>query len=186
MRRFASLVILVLLCGLAFGSGSASAHQLKGNNGYTAVMHIDPDDDPTAGEPTVLNFLIGKDKGSYNQNDYDISVAISSDGQPTDHVVVAPAVFGNAGDGKADYTFPRLNVYTLTLTGHRKANPSDSFKMAFTVRVASQTATAKGDTSDVLILSAGSLVILGLAAYVAIVRGGRYDTTAGGAGARVK
>jgi hypothetical protein len=171
-----SLGLLVVFSGLLLSSGIAEAHQLKSDHGYTAVMHIDPDDDPSAGEPSVINFLIGKDGASYNQNKYDIAVDISADGQPTGHVPVESAVFGNAADGVAKYVFPGIAAYTINLTGHLKTDVSDKFQMSFIVRVADTAAAPKsaGSGLDALILSAGSLLILAMVAYRYILLGGRY------------
>ncbi|MEO7364671.1 MAG: hypothetical protein ABIV43_04180, partial [Candidatus Saccharimonadales bacterium] len=89
INRFGFL-LLALLVTTGLSSGRVQAHELEAANGYTAVLHIDPDDSPSAGEQTVLNFLIGKNGASYNKNDYSIRVEISADGVETRSVPVEP------------------------------------------------------------------------------------------------
>ena len=175
--KLASLLLAV--SGLLFNSGVAEAHSLESNNGYTAVMHNDPDDNPEAGQPAVLNFLIGKDGASYNQNDYNISVDISANGKQLHHGVVEPEVFGNAGDGVAKYTFPSGNVYTIDLRGSLKTNSSTKFHMTISVRVSGfangrAEAVTKNNGSTVLLLSAGSLVVFVVGVFVIVRSGRRY------------
>ncbi len=171
--------LLTLIIGILSQSDVAEAHGLKSDNGYTAVIHIDPDDDPEAGQPTVLNFLIGKDGASYNQNDYNISVDISANGKQLKHIKVEPEVFGNAGDGVAKYTFPSANAYTIVLRGSLKTDSSTRFQMIFPVQVShalggTALAASKKNSPTVILLSAGSLLMLGLVGFIVISGGKRY------------
>lgn len=170
--------LLLATCGLLLMSGVADAHSLQSDKGYTAVMHIDPDDDPLAGQPTVINFLIGKDGGSYNQNNYSIAVDISAAGKQLHHSAVEPEGFGDAGDGIVKYTFPVINAYTIDLRGYLKTDPATQFHMSFIVRIAGTAAGSETTTSNngpiVLLLSAGSLVLLGVGSFVGVRRGKRY------------
>jgi hypothetical protein len=174
--RFTSLLLL-LIVGVSLNSGIAQAHSLKTNNGFSAVMHIDPDDDPLANQPTVLNFLIGNQKLHYTQTDYRNSVTISANGTVLKKLSVDQSVFGNAGDGIAKYTFPSINVYTVDLRGVLISDPSVNFHMSFIVRVSGTlgtVATNNGKSSEVIIIGAGSLAVLGIVGYTVIQNGGRY------------
>jgi hypothetical protein len=176
--RFTSLLFLVIV-GFSFNGGIAQAHSLKTNNGFSAVMHIDPDDDPLANQPTVLNFLIGNEKLHYTQTDYRNSVTISANNTVLKKLSVDQSVFGNAGDGIAKYTFPSINVYTVDLRGVLISDPSVNFHMSFIVRVSGTLGTAainSTKSSEVILIGGGSLVVLAIVGFTAISNGGRYAT----------
>lgn len=177
LKSIKAMTLLLLVCSFLLSSGLAEAHSIKSDSGYTAVLHIDPDDDPLAGQPAVLNFLIGKDNGSYNQNDYSISVNVSAGGKQPQHLALQPEVFGDAADGIAHYTFSSINVYTIDLRGQLITDPSTQFHMRYIVRVAGASAGFKTSASNkgpiVLLLSMGSLVLVGVIGYVVIRRGRR-------------
>jgi hypothetical protein len=174
--------VLFFAIGLLFSSGVAEAHVLKEDNGYSAVLHIDPDDEPLAGQPTRLNFLMDSQNGGFSQNSYHIGLVIMANGKVLQRSTVEPAEFGDAGDGIATFTFPSLNVYTLTLNGVLASNNSQQFHMVYLVRVAGSVGAdgnvtasqAASNGAQVVILSAGSLAILGLISFAVINQGKRY------------
>jgi hypothetical protein len=170
--------VAVALCGVLLTSGVADAHTLRNNNGYSAVMHIDPDDDPLANQPAVINYLIDKDSGGFNQNYYNINVVISAGGKQLKHAVVEPQVFGSAGDGVVKYTFPSIKDYTIDLSGVSKTDKNDQFHMSFDVNVTGTLGGVAPVSSNksylVLLVSGGSLVILAVIATIFIRRGRRY------------
>ncbi len=140
MNRIVKIMALSLaLVGIFFSNGVASAHSIESDNGYTGVLHIDPDDEPTAGTPAVLNFYIGKNGHSFNQNDYNIKIDIATHGKVLSHLTVEPKVFGNASDGVAQYTFPAAKSYDIDLYGQFKNDPFTKFHMRFEVAVAAST-----------------------------------------------
>ena len=173
--RFSSLLIAIVAFNLS--GGIAQAHSLKTNNGFSAVMHIDPDDEPLANQSAVLNFLIGNEKLHYTQTDYRNSVTISANGKVLKKLNVEQLVFGDAGDGIAKYTFPSVNDYTVDLQGVLIADPSVNFHMSFLVRVSGtlgKASVSNGKSSEVILIGAGSLAVLGIVGYTVIGNGGRY------------
>jgi hypothetical protein len=170
--------IAVALFAILLTNGFAEAHTLRNNNGYSAVMHIDPDDDPLANQPAIINYLIDKESGGFNQNYYNINVVISVGGKQLKHAVVEPQVFGSAGDGVVKYTFPSIKDYTLDLSGVSKTDKNDQFHMTFDVNVTGSLgggSTASSNKSHLVVLvSVGSLVILAVIATIFIRRGRRY------------
>ena len=180
-------IVRIISVGIALLSvwgttGLASAHSIEQNNGYSAVMHIDPDDEPSAHAPNVLNFLISKQNGSYNQNDYNITVGVGANGKSLAKLRLEPEGFGNAADGTAHYTFPSIAAYTINLHGVSLTDVTDKFDMNFEVRVADSVVSGKsvanktGNTATQTVLLGGlGIVLLSAVAYTAISRGKRYD-----------
>ena len=171
LRLFRSIKFLgvaLVISGLLLSPGIAKAHDLEVNHGYTAVLHLDPDDDPLAGQPSVLNFFMGKAGASFNQNDYKVSIDISSAGKRLQHSNVAPRVFGDASDGVVNYTFPRIAVYKVDLYGVLKADNSPQFHMSYTVRVAD---AVKGYSPPASVTDPAVLGLIGSSAAVLIFVG---------------
>lgn len=184
MHKFIRYIgIMVALVGFVGNVGVASAHSIRQNNGYSAVMHIDPDDEPSAHEPNTINFLISRDHGSYNQNDYKITVGIAANKKSLATLRLEPEVFGNAADGVAHYVFPAIDTYAVQLHGVSLTNSADAFTMDFKVRVADNATTIGGSRNasnktgaQALIFGSSGLVLLIVLAYLAISRGGRYKS----------
>lgn len=89
----------------------ASAHVLLSDQYKQsgAVLHINPDDDPVAGEPSGLFFDI-QDK-AVNQENYSFSLSIEQDTQR----ILAPITIQDSGI-YASYTFPAQGVYKIILS----------------------------------------------------------------------
>ncbi|MEJ0073385.1 MAG: hypothetical protein WDN27_04895 [Candidatus Saccharibacteria bacterium] len=65
LRRFTATVTLIVMAGLAI-PGAASAHVLKIDGSIGGVLHINPDDNPTTGNPTDYILSFDDDSGKFN------------------------------------------------------------------------------------------------------------------------
>jgi hypothetical protein len=108
-RLILALSLIVLLVPV-----SASAHFLKTDNNIGVVLHIDPDDDPAAGEPTTLLFDTKDKEGKYQPTACDCQVVIQQDGKILDTVT---ATGTDAANTSAVYTFPTVGVYQVFFQG---------------------------------------------------------------------
>lgn len=175
-----TISIGIALLSVWGSTGLASAHAIKQNNGYSAFMHIDPDDEPSARAPIAMNYLISKQVGSYNQNDYAITVGVVKSGKTLATLKLEPRVFGNAADGVVHYTFPSVADYTIKLHGASLTDASDVFDMNFDVPVESSVvndmSVAKKSDPQAIVLSVLGLLVLGVIAHVVISRGKRQNS----------
>jgi len=172
-RLILGLAVLVSgVCGQAVGfSVPVAAHVEAGNNGVSAVMHIAPDDNPTAGQPTLIIFYMSGQGQNFSVASCGCQLEVRKDGKVVSTAIVEPAD-ETTTDGQASVTFPDEGVYDFRLTG---TDGGRKFVIPYVVR-----ANPAGGTTDaaagtnVLMVGLASLAIVSILAYYNITRGGRY------------
>lgn len=154
---------------LAVPMSRVSAHELRVNNGISAFLHIPPEDSPVAKESTKLELEFSNGKGDFLLNDYAVTVKAMAKDNQIASAVVQPAFFGSASQAVAYITFPKIDTYTLTVTGIAKSHNVPNFSVQYPVNVAtvndSQSSSKKRGIFIVLTL-ATALIILGMAIIV--------------------
>ena len=107
----------------------ALAHQSATSNGITVTMHIAPDDEPVAGQPTTIVFISAKRRGWSLQRGScgcRISVTDSSGDVLLDR---------RSGSRETRFTFPRAGAYRVRISGRLKRDGrTKSFNASFTYR----------------------------------------------------
>lgn len=133
---------------LAFHPAKALAHFVKADNGIGAVLHIDPEDDPIAGEQTTM-FLEFKDTaGKFDIANCICKVTITE----ADAELLGQSFEGAGGTEKLSavipFTFPKKDIYKLKIEGTPKnANDFKAFTLNYDVRVARES-ERDGNTQD--------------------------------------
>jgi len=89
----------------------ASAHQLQVDNNIGAELHVEPQDDPVAGQEAKLYFEITDRTGQFQEGNCDCKVAIERNGQNIFTADLADPVH---------YTFPEQDSYIVSLSGAPK------------------------------------------------------------------
>jgi hypothetical protein len=126
-----SLTVLVLAVGL-FG-GSASAHVLKTDGSIGAVLHIEPDDNPTTGKPTEYILSFSDDNGTLDISKCNCMVNVQENGKT---ISSRPIQVTDPTDSIDKYTFQKPDVYTLQFTGTpTTAGLFQPFTLNYLVRV---------------------------------------------------
>jgi hypothetical protein len=172
---FLSIGILPVLL-LATG-GIASAHVLKENNGISGVLHIPPEDNPEAGQPTELDESFGDSNSTFSLGDCNCKVVVTSNGKAIQTTTLAPQLAGATLDTVATVNFPAIGVYDVIISGSAKDGAFHSFSLDYLVRVPTAvgvTPQTNGQGLDVAIIGGGSLVVLLMFGVTMIQRGGRY------------
>ncbi|HEX6462606.1 MAG TPA: ferric reductase-like transmembrane domain-containing protein [Candidatus Saccharimonadales bacterium] len=102
----------MLLWGLVLSSRPAAAHMLVKDmaNGAGTVLHITPDDDPIAGQQSLISFDIQGASITHAQPSVSLTI-IDEQNNKTN----VPAKL-QKNTVVADYTFPKQGLYTLMLT----------------------------------------------------------------------
>jgi len=169
---------LCTLLALQFLSASASAHVLQENNGVSAVLHIDPDDNPEAAVPTKLQLAFGEQNGTFSLKQAShLRVDVLQQGKQLQQVPVTP-VTSDDTSGVAVVTFPKVGIYQVVVSGSTPQVPS--FQLVYTERVATVAgATNESATSSlqVVLISLVSLIIVAIVGSTYIAQGGRYNKT---------
>lgn len=131
-RRILLSLIIATLIPLGLTAHS-SAHVLKIDGDIGAVLHINPDDNPTTGTPTdyVLSFV--DSSKSFNLKECGCIVSIIKD----DTVISATPLTitgGQVSDNR--YTFATPGVYTMHIAGTpEQAGKFQPFTLDYEVRV---------------------------------------------------
>lgn len=170
-------MIALLLMGT---TSLASAHVLKENHAISSVLHIPPDDVPEANKPTKLDFSFGDDDDSFGLPNCNCKVTVKdSTNKVIYSTLLQPALKGATLTSIVTVTFPTAGVYNVLVDGSAKDGKFEKFHLGFLVQVASSatsktTQKASGAGSQIVVIGAGSLALLGMVAYNSISFGGRY------------
>lgn len=106
--------LILIFCFVIAIPKPADAHVLITDNTGTigAILHITPDDDPIAGQPSSLYFDI--QNKSFSKHSHKLELSITNDeGQ-----VTQVPVFVAGSSVSASYTFPQQGVYKIILTAN--------------------------------------------------------------------
>jgi hypothetical protein len=182
ISRFLLPLVLVTAMFLCVGQGSASAHELKEDNGISAVLHIVPDDNPKSGEDTLFYFYFSSQQPGFDLGYCKCQVSWQASDARLRSVPVTPE--GNSQDnGYATLSFDEPGVYDVVVRGLAAADPSHGFELTYRVRVTPGTAAAAAAARrmagwQIVLLSLSSLVITGVVAAEGIRRGSHYQKRA--------
>lgn len=116
--------VCLLLLGWIVSSRPAEAHMLLKDTvaGKGAILHINPDDDPVAGEQT--SFLLDIQGAAASDKEQSIAKLTITDDEH--HETSVPAhVRGDTV--AADYIFPRQGLYVLVFSVQQESRPTHRF-----------------------------------------------------------
>jgi hypothetical protein len=131
-KRILGVFALALLCTLGWPA-VASAHVLKIDGDIGAVLHINPDDNPTTGSPTDYLMSFNDDTSRFSLPKCNCKVSIIANNQT---VATKPLTASSNTVSDNHYTFNKPAVYTLQFTGAPKiAGAFQPFTLNYEVRV---------------------------------------------------
>lgn len=123
-------LILLLLTGIP---AIASAHVLKVDGHIGAVLHINPDDNPTTGSPTDYIMSFDDDTGQFSLLKCNCTVSIIENGKVIAHKNL---VVSSSEISEDRYTFLQPAVYIMRFGGTpKKAGAFQPFELNYEVRV---------------------------------------------------
>lgn len=146
-KKFLSLQVSVFLLICAIVPPSVSAHILQADGNIGAVLHIDPQDDPVAGQQSAFFFEFKDKTGKFSSWACNCTFAILQGGK---ELVIQP-LFPASSDASADtasvfFTFPKRDVYQIRVNGTPVTpNTFQPFTLTYDVRVARE---KTGSTTD--------------------------------------
>ncbi len=117
-----------------------SAHILKTDGSIGAVLHIDPNDEPAAGDLAGI-FLEFKDReNKFNPQNCSCTFSIIEDGK---EIYNQPLFQNNTNpnleNASVFFTFPEKNVYQIKIVGKPNSpNAFQTFSLIYDIRVATQ------------------------------------------------
>ena len=126
--RKSFVLFLIAVCTI-LSSQTASAHVLESDGSVGAVLHINPADEPVAGEVSDIYFEIKDKKQKFQAKDCVCKLRITRD-----RTVIFEQPFDK--DGGSSYTFPAQDVYTVSALGTPKEGATfEPFELNYSVRV---------------------------------------------------
>ena len=176
--------ICICFCGcfcagffIALSPKDAAAHFLLTDGSIGAVLHMDPDDDPIAGQPAVFHYEIKDKQGKFTPQGCTCTFSISENGAS----IFSQDLYLNTPQNSLDvplvtYTFPKLDVYQIILTGTPKPGADfQPFTLTYNARISRQAATGsagaaagtqpENHTAHIILISAGVIIIIGIIFY---------------------
>lgn len=103
------IVLFLFLVGCFLWVASADAHVLATDNNIGAILHIDPNDEPVAGEVSTFFFTIKDTKEGFSLDTCDCKIAILQEKKTLFSTqLTSPTFF---------FTFPKTGAYELDVIG---------------------------------------------------------------------
>lgn len=141
------ILFSILLLGLLFSTNiqQTFAHVLQSDGSIGAVLHIDPNDDPIAGQQASLFFEFKDTTNRFTPNNCNCNVTIIENG----HTIYAQPLFQNTPtpsvyNASVFYTFPQPDAYQVIVTGSPLSkNAFQSFKLTYFVRAEQPTGSSQ-------------------------------------------
>ena len=137
MRKILAFLLIALFSAF-IKVQVASAHVLKTDGNISAIMHIDPDDDPVANSVASFFFEFEDKSGKFTPKECNCVFSIAENGKQ----IYSQDLFQNnsspnLGSPSVFYSFPEKNVYQVKVVGNPIA-PSgfQPFTLVYVVRVA--------------------------------------------------
>lgn len=134
MRRFIAIPIVSLLF-VVLVPIIASAHVLQVDGSMGAVLHINPDDNPTAKIPINFELSFQDSAEAFDLAHCDCDISFIAHGSV---VKTMPLAASGATFSSDTFTFPKADVYVFHVTGKPKTGTHfKPFALDYTVRVGS-------------------------------------------------
>jgi hypothetical protein len=151
VHRVMYVVLLVLFSTYLASAYPASAHKITTTADVGATLHLEPNDNPRAGEPTKTWFALTRKGGkTIPLADCDCQLVIYAEPHsPGEPPLIEPSLQPVAaeryqGIPGTEITFPRPGAYQLQLSGKAKDGKSfQPFELKFPVTVAVGSATTQ-------------------------------------------
>jgi hypothetical protein len=160
MKRFTKHLLALFFLFFFLGATPAFAHVILSSGSINALLHINPDDKPVAGQNSELLFVIKDKQNKFSLSDCACGVEISQNGTVKESGELKPT--GNNQDGSYPYVFPEKAVYQIKLVGKPiEENTFQPFTLNFDIRV-------EHDTNDRINPLTQPLIIVCLVVIVAV------------------
>lgn len=171
MKKF----LLIITIALAIVPLAASAHVFLTDGGITVLMHVNPNDDPVAGQPATLLFGITDISNKFNAANCDCQVTVKdSSGKQLLSVAlpnISTQIDASLYEFSEPFTFPDKDVYSIEVTGKPKtANTFQTFDVNYSLRVdqAITTSTPTKSSNQWWYYAGGAIVFI--AAIIFIIK----------------
>ncbi len=170
MKKVFLLVSFLSIFSLMFPLQNALAHVLKTDGSIGAVIHINPEDDPIAGQESGFFFEFKDTKNAFSPAKCNCIFSVKQNGQELN----SQSLFQNSSspsleDVSVYYTFPQKGIYTVSVSGTPITQDDfEPFNLNWDIRVEREASAVSERTGDenqnvkYIILVAAVVIIVGL------------------------
>jgi hypothetical protein len=136
IKNFKFKIISALLF-VTFVPNPVFAHILKSNHAIGAVLHVNPEDDPIAGQESSFFFEFKDKENKFTAGECFCTFSVLRAGK----VIGTQSLFQNISDLQSNnagtvFTFPDKDVYIVRVTGKPKTDGAfQAFQLDYTIRV---------------------------------------------------
>lgn len=142
------LTAFIVFSFQVLASSNVYAHVLETDGTIGAVLHIDPEDDPIAGQPSGFFFEFKDKDGKFKPQDCDCLFTVLEDGkQFFSQPLFASSSEASLTSATVFFNFPKKSVYQIEVVGTPiKEDLFQSFTLVYDVRVAREGGVSKPDS----------------------------------------
>jgi hypothetical protein len=127
--RLSPFLLIAFL--LSFSSG-VFAHTVKSDNEVGAVMHINPSDEPKAGQESVLNFEFKDKDGVFSLDNCSCDLLINLNGEELFSTKLTAVSETSDLSASITYVFPKPGNYNIQISGEPVDDKSyKNFNLSF-------------------------------------------------------
>lgn len=164
------IIILTTLFFIALPQ-KVFAHILKYDGSIGAVIHVEPEDDPIAGENTNLFFEFKDKEKKFNPADCDCRIIVNQNGT---EIYSGDILAGNNNPTLTNigfkYIFPTIGIFNIVVNGNPKTSESfQNFSLSYDIRVARESKETVVVVNDNFFSKNIKFVLGGVALIVLIV-----------------
>jgi hypothetical protein len=129
--------IILSFCLFLLFTTPAYAHILKTDGMIGAVLHVSPDDDPVAGEPTLFFFEFKDKQNKFTPQNCECTTHIIRQDKEIYYAPLFQGTNPSLDTASFTFTFPEKDIYKLQVTGKpRTADAFQPFTLEWDLRVA--------------------------------------------------
>ena len=184
------IVAILLLITLFIVPRTADAHFLATDKKIGAVLHVDPNDEPVAGQQASFFFDFKDQTNKFTSQNCDCTFLINEAGK----TIYSQELFQNSNKpnlhiASATFIFPQKDVYQVQVVGKPKvANAFQPFTLSWDFRVdqevdpqvtGQQSNTSSKYTRFILIFGITFVLVIGFLIYSKLIRNNKHSEKGG-------
>lgn len=135
-----STLVSVLILGLTITYHlfpiPSFAHFVKSEHGIGAVLHVDPGDDPVAGEQSNIILEFKDTNSKFNLSNCDCKIAVFEGDKEIINQDLGAVAADQSLSSVTPVTFPEKDIYKLKVSGNSKDGSYGAFELQWDIRVA--------------------------------------------------
>lgn len=132
-------IILSLALFLLLPVAAVKAHEIKTSGTLDILLHMEPLDDPAAGEPGEMYFGVSDSAEKFKFADCACTATVAFEGQELLRYKITAADEApdwGANVARVNFTFPKIGIYQVTIEGSSNNNNSFApFKLEYDKRI---------------------------------------------------